>query len=416
MAPKTRSALRAFIASEAAGGIILMFAAALAMAIANSPFGTQYHDWLHMPVSPALTEKIGPMTLHLWINDGLMAIFFLFVGLEIKRELVDGRLSTWNQRRLPILAAAAGMVVPAAIYLLIAGSDPALANGWAIPSATDIAFAMGVLALLGRRAPTSLKLFLVTVAIVDDMGAVAIIAAFYTSSLALVPLAAAAGLVAALFALNRLGIRSISLYLLGFALLWYAVLLSGIHATIAGVVAAFAVPLIPTPGTPDAADSPLHRLEHLLDAPVAFFIVPLFGFANAGVHLAGITWDEILAPLPVGIAAGLFLGKQLGIFGAVWFAVKTGFATRPRGATWLQIYAVSVLCGIGFTMSLFIGGLAFADPELVEEAKLGTLAGSLLAALLGYILLRRAPPTPEQLREEAELNVEIEQNGDVARC
>lgn len=416
MAPKTRSALRAFIASEAAGGIILMFAAAFAMTIANSPFAAQYHDWLHMPVSPALTEKLGPMTLHLWINDGLMAIFFLFVGLEIKRELVDGRLSTWNQRRLPILAAAAGMAVPAAIYLLIAGGDPALVNGWAIPSATDIAFAMGVLALLGRRAPTSLKLFLVTVAIVDDMGAVAIIAAFYTSSLALVPLAAAAGLVAALFALNRLGIRSISLYLLGFALLWYAVLLSGIHATIAGVVAAFAVPLIPTPGTPDAADSPLHRLEHLLDAPVAFFIVPLFGFANAGVHLAGITWDEILAPLPVGIAAGLFLGKQLGIFGAVWFAVKTGFATRPRGATWLQIYAVSVLCGIGFTMSLFIGGLAFANPELVEEAKLGALAGSLLAALIGFIVLRRAPPAPELLREDIELDEEIERNGDVARC
>ena len=414
--PKTRSALRAFMASEAAGGIILMFAAALAMAVANSPFGTHYHDWLHTPVSPALTDKLGPMTLHLWINDGLMAIFFLFVGLEIKRELVDGRLSTWNQRRLPILAAAAGMAVPAAIYLLIAGGDPALVNGWAIPSATDIAFAMGVLALLGRRAPTSLKLFLVTVAIVDDMGAVAIIAAFYTSSLALVPLAAAAGLVAALFALNRLGVRSISLYLLGFALLWYAVLLSGIHATIAGVVAAFAVPLIPTPGTPDAADSPLHRLEHLLDAPVAFFIVPLFGFANAGVHLAGITWDEILAPLPVGIAAGLFLGKQLGIFGAVWFAVKTGFATRPRGATWLQIYAVSVLCGIGFTMSLFIGGLAFANPELVEEAKLGTLAGSLLAALIGFIVLRRAPPATELLREDIEQNDEIEQNGDVARC
>ena len=414
--PKTRSALRAFMASEAAGGIILMFAAALAMIVANSPLGAQYHDWLHTPVSPALTDKLGPMTLHLWINDGLMAIFFLFVGLEIKRELVDGRLSTWNQRRLPILAAAAGMAVPAAIYLLIAGGDPALVNGWAIPSATDIAFAMGVLALLGRRAPTSLKLFLVTVAIVDDMGAVAIIAAFYTSSLAVVPLAAAAALVGGLFAMNRLGVRAISVYLLGFAMLWYAVLLSGIHATIAGVVAAFAVPLIATPGTPDAADSPLHRLEHLLDAPVAFFIVPLFGFANAGVHFAGITWNEIIAPLPVGIAAGLFVGKQLGIFGAVWLAVKTGFATRPRGATWPQIYAVSVLCGIGFTMSLFIGGLAFADPELVEEAKLGTLAGSLFAAIIGFILLRRAPPCPEQVREETQQQGEIERNGDVERC
>ncbi len=408
-----RSALRAFLASEAAGGIILMGAAALAMIVANSPLGALYRDLLHMPVSPALSEKLGPMTVHLWINDGLMAVFFLFVGLEIKRELVDGRLATWRQRRLPLVAALAGMAFPAVIYLLLAGGNPVLARGWAIPAATDIAFAIGVLALLGRRAPTSLKLFLVTVAIVDDMGAVAIIAVFYTASLSLPALAGAAAILAGMFLLNRLGVRALAVYLLLFALLWYGVLLSGVHATIAGVLAAFAVPIIPTPGDPDSPESPLHRLEHLLDAPVAFFIVPLFGFANAGVALAGLAPGDILAPMPVGIAAGLFLGKQLGIFAAVWLAARSGFAAKPRGATWLQIYGVAVICGIGFTMSLFIGGLAFGDPKLVEEAKLGTLAGSLVAALTGYVLLRFAPLHPDHDREEAKQAREITRDGDV---
>jgi len=409
-----RSALRAFLASEAAGGMILMGAAALAMIVANSPFGALYRDLLHMPVSPTLTEKLGPMTAHLWINDGLMAVFFLFVGLEIKRELVDGRLATWQQRRLPLVAALAGMAFPAIIYLLLAGGDPVLARGWAIPAATDIAFAIGVLALLGRRAPTSLKLFLVTVAIVDDMGAVAIIALFYTASLSLPALAAAAAVLAAMFLLNRLGVRALAVYMILFALLWYVVLLSGVHATIAGVLAAFTVPIVPTPGDPDSPESPLHRLEHLLDAPVAFFIVPLFGFANAGVALAGITPGDVLAPMPVGIAAGLFLGKQLGIFAAVWLAARSGFAAKPRGATWLQIYAVAVICGIGFTMSLFIGGLAFGDPKLVEEAKLGTLAGSLVAALAGYALLRFAPLHPDHDRAEVEQAREITRDGDVS--
>lgn len=408
------SALRKFLSSEAAGGILLMAAAALAMIIANSALGHEYHDLLHNPVSPALTEKLGPMTAHLWINDGLMAVFFLYVGLEIKRELVDGRLSTWGQRRLPVVAAIGGMAVPAAIYLAFAGGDPALSNGWAIPAATDIAFAMGVLALLGSRAPTSLKLFLVTVAIVDDMGAVAIIAFFYTAGLDITALAVAGVILAGMMIMNRTGVRSIPLYLIGFGLLWYAVLLSGVHATIAGVLAAFAVPIIRTPGAPDSPDSPLHKLEHALAAPVAFFIVPVFGFANAGVDLVGITLDEILAPMPMGIAAGLFLGKQIGIFGVVWLAVKTGFASKPRGATWLQIYAVSILCGIGFTMSLFIGGLAFPSAELIDEAKLGTLAGSILAALVGYSLLRVAPLDKNHAREEAEQEQEIARDGDIA--
>ena len=399
------SVLRRFLENASAGGIVLMVAAALAMLIANTAFSAIYFDTLH--------RYVGGLSILHWINDGLMAIFFLFVGLEIKRELVDGRLSTWDQRRLPVLAAFAGMAAPAFVYLLIAGGDPGLLNGWAIPAATDIAFAIGVLALLGHRAPTSLKLFLVTVAIVDDMGAVAIIALFYTSGLVIPALLAAVAILAGMFALNRFGVRSLPFYLMGFALLWFAVLLSGVHATIAGVLAAFTIPIIKTPGAPDSPLSPLHRLEHALDVPVVFFILPLFGFANAGVVFGGLTLDDILSPMPIGIAAGLFLGKQFGIFAAVWLAVKAGFAAKPRGATWLQIYAVAVLCGVGFTMSLFIGGLAFSDPLLVEEAKLGTLGGSLLAAFVGYALLRFAPLHVEHEQEEIAQAQEIERDGDV---
>jgi len=386
------SALRDFLHSEAAGGIILIAAAALALIVANGPLGDAYHHLLHAPIGPVLTDKLGPMTAHLWINDGLMAVFFLLVGLEIKREFVDGRLSTWQQRRLPVLAAIAGMAVPAAIYLLAAGRTPNLAAGWAIPAATDIAFAIGVLALLGSRAPTSLKLFLTTVAIVDDMGAVAIIAIAYTAQINLVALAAAAVILAAMTLLNRRGVMALTPYMIGAALLWYAVLLSGVHATIAGVLAAFVIPIKRTPGAPDAADSPLHRLEHALHPSVAYAIVPLFGFANAGVSLAGMGLAQLFAPLPLGIAAGLFLGKQIGIFGSIWLAVKVGFAGKLRGATWLQIYGVSLMCGIGFTMSLFIGALAFPDnPLLVEEAKIGVLLGSFLSAIAGYLVLRFAP-------------------------
>jgi NhaA family Na+:H+ antiporter len=399
------SAMRRFMETASAGGIVLMIAALLAMLIANSPLSGTY--------LATLSQYVGGLSILHWINDGLMAVFFLFVGLEIKRELVDGRLATWSQRRLPVLAAAAGMAVPALVYTLSTGGNPALANGWAIPTATDIAFAIGVLALLGPRAPTSLKLFLVTVAIVDDMGAVAIIALFYTSGLVIPALLAAAGILAAMFTLNRCGVRSVPVYLIGFALLWFAVLLSGVHATIAGVLAAFTIPIIKTPGTPDAHNSPLHRLEHALNVPVTFLIVPLFGFANAGVDLRGLTADVIFAPMPLGVAAGLFIGKQVGIFSAVWLAVKSGFAAMPRGATWLQVYGVATICGIGFTMSLFIGGLAFSDPTLVEEAKLGTLGGSLLAALVGFLILRFAPLHRDYALEEAAQSEEIERDGDV---
>ncbi|MBA3940347.1 MAG: Na+/H+ antiporter NhaA [Sphingopyxis sp.] len=409
-----RSALRDFLESEAAGGMLLIFAAILALVVANSPLGDAYHAAVHAVTGPVLSDKLGPMTVHLWINDGLMAIFFLLVGLEIKREFVDGRLASWDRRRLPFIAAAAGMAVPAALYMAFAGSTPGLAQGWAIPAATDIAFAMGVLALLGKRAPTSLKLFLVTVAIVDDMGAVAIIALFYTAKINLLALAAAGVILAAMFGAARIGVKSLAVYLLLFAILWYAMLLSGVHATIAGVLAAMAIPFERTPGAPDSATSPLHRLEHGLHPWVAFAIVPLFGFANAGVDMSGLTIEQIFAPLPLGIAAGLFFGKQIGIFGSVWLSVKLGIAGRLRGATWLQVYGVAMLCGIGFTMSLFIGGLAFpGDPLLVEEAKIGILMGSLLSALVGFAILRFAPLHPAHENIESKSDAEIAVDGDV---
>jgi NhaA family Na+:H+ antiporter len=388
---KPTSALRAFLDSEAAGGMILIATAAIAILIANSGWADAYMHLLHWQAGPELTPKLGPMTVHLWINDGLMAIFFLLVGLEIKREFVDGHLSTWADRRLPIVAALAGMVVPAAIYMWVTQSDLALFRGWAIPAATDIAFAIGVLALLGSRAPASLKLFLTTVAIVDDMGAVAIIALFYSHELNLVALAIAAFLWLAMLGLGRWQPHRLWPILILAALLWYAMLLSGVHATIAGVLAAFAIPLRRTKGAPDAEDSLLHRLEHLLAKPVAFVIVPLFGFANAGVSLGGIGLDGLLAPLPLGIALGLFVGKQLGIFSAVWLCVKLKWAARPKDSNWMQIYGVSLLCGIGFTMSLFIGGLAFPEPANADAVKIGVLMGSLLSAVLGAAVLRFAP-------------------------
>ena len=410
------SALQRFLASEAAGGVLLMIAAAAAILVANSPLASTYLHLLHAETGPTLSEKLGPMTLHLWINDGLMAIFFLLVGLEIKRELVDGRLSSWEQRRLPALPALMGMAVPALIYLAVTGGDPLLANGWAIPAATDIAFAVGALALLGRHAPLSLKLMLVSVAIIDDMGAVAIIAIFYTSSINVVALLGAALVIGVLLVLNRQRVMVLWPYLIGLALLWYLTLLSGVHATIAGVVGAFLIPYIPSPGEPDAADSPLHRLEHGIAPWVGFLIVPAFGFANAGVSFAGLSLADVLAPLPLGIAAGLFLGKQLGVFGGVLLAVKSGLAAKPRGCTWLQIYAVSMLCGIGFTMSLFISGLAFpGHPASVEESKIGILLGSLLSAIVACLILRFAPKARDQLQHEQQQRDEIHQDGDVQR-
>ena len=408
------SALREFISSEAAGGIVLIAAAALALIAANGPLAELYFQLLHAETGPVLKSALGPMTVHLWINDALMAVFFLLVGLEIKREWVDGRLSTWRQRRLPLIAAAAGMVVPAILYLAITGGEPALASGWAIPAATDIAFAIGILALLGSRAPTSLKLFLTTVAIADDLGAVAIIALVYTDALDLVALGVAAAILLVMYVMARKGVMRLRIYAIGAVCLWFAMLLSGVHATVAGVLAAMTIPIVITPGAPDAADSPLHRLEHKLAPWVAFLIVPLFGFANAGVSLAGIGLGEMLAPLPLGIAAGLFVGKQVGIFGTVRLAVRFRLAAPLRGATWLQVYGIALLCGIGFTMSLFIGALAFADPGLVEEAKIGVLLGSFASAFAGYAVLRLAPLHPRHQEEESRQADEVLADGDVS--
>jgi Na+:H+ antiporter, NhaA family len=374
------SAMRSFLRSEAAGGIILMIAAALAMIVANSPLSDTYFQ--------VLGAHVGPLSILHWIDDALMTLFFLLVGLEIKRELLDGHLSSWADRALPTIAAVSGMAVPAIIYLAIAGGTSGLARGWAIPSATDIAFAIGVMALLGPRVPTSLKLFLTTVAIVDDMGAVAVIALAYTREISGLALLAAAFIMGVMFVLNRFGVVRLWPYIILSLLLWLAVWSSGIHATIAGVLAASLIPIRRSPGAPDAIDSPLHRLEHGLQPWVAFVVVPIFGFANAGVSLAGFGLGSTLLPVPLGVAAGLFVGKQIGVFGAVWGTARLGWAPRPRGATWPQVYGTALLCGIGFTMSLFIGGLAFADPMLVDEVKIGVLIGSILSAVAGFTVLR----------------------------
>jgi NhaA family Na+:H+ antiporter len=376
---RSRSALRAFLHGEAAGGILLVVAAAAALIVANGPFADTYFHGLH--------AMVGPLSLAHWINDGLMAVFFLMVGLEIKRELVDGGLSTWSDRALPAIAAFCGMAVPALVYLAVVHSTPGLARGWAIPAATDIAFALGVMALLGKRVPASLKLLLATVAIVDDMGAVAVIALAYTGGINAWALLTAAGLTALMIVLNRRGVQKLWPYLALAVLLWVAVLLSGVHATIAGVVAASTIPIRRTPGAPDDARSPLHRLEHGLHGWVAFGAVPLFGFANAGVSLAGLGLAQLTAPLPLAVAGGLFLGKQVGVFGALVVCARLGIARRPAGATWAQTYGMCLLCGIGFTMSLFVGGLAFADSALRDAVKIGVLGGSLLSALAGCAVL-----------------------------
>lgn len=388
--PGATSALRRFLAWEASGGVVLIAAAALAMLAANLPAtAAAYFHLLHAVTGPTLAPGLGPMTVHLWINDALMALFFLLVGLEIKRELVDGELASWDRRRLPFIAAAAGMAVPALVYLAIVGDAPRLRSGWAIPAATDIAFAIGVIALLGSRVPPALKLLLATIAIVDDMGAVAIIALAYTDTIRLVPLAAAGVACVLLHALNRRGVTALWPYLALGAALWLFVLRSGVHATIAGVVLAALIPHRARAGIA----SPLHRLEHALHPWSAYLIVPLFAFANAGVALGGVGFGVLREPLVLGIAGGLFVGKQLGIFGGIWAAVRLGIAARPRGVTWRQIYGLSLVAGIGFTMSLFIGGLAFpGDAALVEQVKIGVLLGSLASTLAGMLVLGTARP------------------------
>lgn len=383
---RARETLAHFLRNEAAGGYVLMAAAALALIVANSPLAPAYFAALETH----LGFVVGPVhldesVLH-WINDGLMALFFLLVGLEIKREVLDGQLSRPADVILPGAAALGGVMLPAAIYLAFNLRHPDSVAGWAIPSATDIAFALGVLALMGPRAPASLKIFLTAIAIMDDLAAIVIIALFYTDQLHVMALAGAGAVLAVLVILNRLKVYSLWPYLLLGVVLWWLVLESGVHATLAGVALALTIPL--------RADDrcPLHRLEHALHKPVAFGVTPIFGFANAGLSFAGVGLAALLDPVPLGVALGLFLGKQLGVFGVAYGMIRMGWARLPAGASIAQLYGVAVLCGIGFTMSLFIGGLAFSDPKLIDETKIGVLAGSLGSALLGLAILRAAKP------------------------
>jgi len=385
---KVRAAIapvRALFVSEGNQGLLLMAVAVVAMTLANTPLSAGYEALFHAPLGWTPVPKL--TNLHLWINDAVMVLFFFVVGLEVKREMVEGDLSERKSRRLPLIAAASGMVIPAVVFIAVVGNDSLLTRGWAIPAATDIAFAVGVLGLLGSRVPASLRLFLLTVAIIDDIGAVIVIALFYTAQIKVTWFLAAVGVTAGLALLNMRRIDSLWPYIAGAALLWLCVLHSGVHATIAGVVAALTVPMRRRDRSPLLA-----RVEHRLAPWSAYLVVPVFALANAGVDLRGMELDALWAPLPLGIAAGLFLGKQAGILAAIAGARRLGIAHPPRGATWLQIWGVTVLCGIGFTMSLFIATLAFADhPALFEEAKLGVLGGTLMSLVVGYVILRFAP-------------------------
>ncbi len=376
---------------------MLIIAAAIALIIANSAFLPVYNSFLATPVNFSAGDLVAiDKPLLLWINDGLMALFFFLIGLEVKREIVTGQLRSWKQAALPVYAAIGGMIVPALVFVAINSGSAENIRGWAIPAATDIAFALGLLALLGSRVPVALKALLLAIAIIDDIGAIAIIALFYTENMNLGALALALVPAAGMLLLNRTGVaRTIPYFLLG-AFLWICVLKSGVHATLAGVVTAMFVPI----ATDD--ERPLERLEHALHPWVAFLILPIFAFANAGVSFAGAGLEALLAPLSLGIAAGLVVGKQFGIFGACWIAARLKLANLPSEVSWRHIYGLSCLAGIGFTMSLFIGGLAFVDPAQIDAVKMGVLSGSLISAIIGMSVLATAPRVmPDRPRAHA---------------
>jgi Na+:H+ antiporter, NhaA family len=385
-------ALRRFFAAESAGGVVLAIATVAALILSNSPWGVDYEAFRNIPGEIRIGEDalVLAKPLILWVNDLWMAVFFLLVGLEIKRELVAGELSSFRQALLPAGAAVGGMVVPAAIYAGLNLHDPVALRGWAIPAATDIAFALGILMLLGSRVPASLKVFLTAVAIIDDLGAIVVIAFFYTAQLSWAMLIAAGIGCLVLLALNRLRVRSVLPYLVVGAVIWVCVLKSGVHATLAGVATAFAIPL--GGGDEEEGHSPLETLEHALHPWVAFVVLPMFAFANAGVALQGVSLSTLTQAVPLGIAAGLVAGKAVGVFGASWLLTKVGGAELPNGANRWQFFGVCVLCGVGFTMSLFIGGLAFEGqgPAYDTQVKLGVLGGSLIAGVLGTVILLRS--------------------------
>jgi len=399
-APETRAGLldgavrsvQEFLRLETAGGLVLMGATAMAMLVANLPVARYYTAFFALPMEIHIGNLGIAKPLLLWINDGLMAVFFLLIGLELKREVVEGHLSSLRRASLPAFAALGGMLAPAAIYVAFNHADPAALHGWAIPAATDIAFALGVLSLLGDRVPPGLKVLLLSVAIFDDLGAIVAIALFYSADLSMVALLVAAVLVGGLAALNRSGVtRPAAYFLLGIPL-WIAVLKSGVHATLAGVVLAMFIPVRGPRGetaTPESA-SPLHRLEHALHPWVAFGVLPIFAFANAGVSLRGLAGADLLQAVPLGILAGLFLGKQLGIMALSGAAVRLGVASLPDHVRWSHLYGAAILCGIGFTMSLFIASLAFEQGTTTTAGleRLGILGGSLLSAFVGLAVLR----------------------------
>jgi NhaA family Na+:H+ antiporter len=379
------NALRDFFKQEAAGGIVLVLASAIAVIAANSPA-----SWLYaMLLETRIEIQIGALEiakpLLLWINDGLMAVFFFLVGLEIKREFMEGELSTPAQAILPAVAAVGGMAVPALIYVAVNLDHAENLNGWAIPAATDIAFALGVLALLGDRVPLSMKVLLTAIAIYDDLGAIIIIAIFYTEQLSFISIVLALAALSVLVVLNLFRVSNIALYVMIGLVMWVCVLKSGVHATLAGVALALTIPMQQRdPSKP----SPLKRLEHDLHRWVVFFVLPLFGFANAGVSFAGIGLYSFLEPVTFGIAAGLFVGKQVGIFGSIWLMIRLKLVRMPFGATWTHLYGVALLCGIGFTMSLFIGSLAWQHTDFDAAVRLGVISGSILSAIAGYMMIR----------------------------
>ena len=382
------SAIREFLRHESAGGVVLLAAAVLAFALTNSPLAAAYLGLFDLHLTVKLGEIGFDKSLGHWINDGLMAIFFFLVGLEIKRELLEGELSTPRQALLPVVAALGGMAAPAAVYVLFNAQHPETLSGWAIPTATDIAFALGVLSLLGNRVPESLKVFLLALAIMDDLGAIIVIALFYTADLSPLALGLASIGIVALIVMNRLGVRRLAAYVLVGFYVWCCVLESGVHATLAGTVVGLCVPLRSRGGAKlDDHDSLSKRCIHALHPWVAFAIMPAFALANAGVSLAGLTWDHVTASVTLGVVFGLFLGKQAGVMAALVLARVSGLARLPDGANWAEAYGVAIITGIGFTMSLFIGSLAFADPAAIVEMRLGVIGGSALSGLTGLAVL-----------------------------
>jgi len=377
-----------FIKKESSSGILLIFATILALVLSNTFMAPLYESFLHIPVEIRVGSLHLDKSLYHWVNDGLMAIFFLLIGLEVKREILEGHLSSLNQIALPGIAAIGGMVVPAAIYLAFNQNNPIAESGWAIPTATDIAFALGILSLLGNRVPVSLKIFLMALAIIDDLGAIVIIALFYTVELSTLSIAVALASLAVLIALNILSVSKNAAYFIVGTILWISVLKSGVHATLAGVALAFTIPLT-AKDEHDQLFSPLKKLEHNLHFWVAFFILPLFAFVNAGVNITEISFSQMSGTVPMGIMLGLFIGKQLGVFGFSFIAIKLKLAKLPEGSDWLQLYGVSVLTGIGFTMSLFIVSLAFEDDSIFQYTdKLAILIGSFVSGVVGYLVLK----------------------------